>query len=437
MLALDSLVTDLMFFHEAPLDQQMLIDPFGGPEKAKEKKLLDPDMLDPRMEMEMSPSVPFRRRGERRLMIIDDAAPLRADPQDPIVQVDLRPAKDELIRMCDALPVRLGRLFALGAWGDAVLVARLARDLRAICLLGWALDPTIDVDGRRRASQLSRNEFETKLLAFEKRLDELSEDEILARLGGDVHFERRGDLLIVDVLEADGTWDQRKSVTMEMQLAALDRFSMLPGAPSVQVASGAIDVVDQSGAPKLAMGTQQLSKAEIEAEEKASSDKKAADRAAADQAAADQAAADQAAAEAKAATPAPPLSTGEIAGGVVLVFPADRLSPDAVAALGKRDWDHVVRATDKLPGSVRDRMQRDGAAWVAPLEFLSEVFLDGKPLTKPAFEAGARPLDGGARALDVHFPRFGPVTLLDVPGRGRFVTSLVGHDAEVAALVAR
>ena len=41
------------------------------------------------------------------------------------------------------------------------------------------------------------------------------------------------------------------------------------------------------------------------------------------------------------------------------------------------------------------------------------------------------------RAIDVHFPRFGPVVLFDVPGRGRFVSSVVGRDAEVAALVQR
>src|SRR5262245_59226760 len=134
MLALESLVTDLIFKQAAQLDQKTLIDALGGMEAAKQKKLLDPDMLDPRMEMELSPSMPFRRRGERRLMIIDDSQPLREDPQDPLIKVDLREAKEALIALCETLPVRLGRLFALGSWGDAVLVAREARDLRAISL---------------------------------------------------------------------------------------------------------------------------------------------------------------------------------------------------------------------------------------------------------------------------------------------------------------
>lgn len=393
MLALDSLVTDLIFSQAAQLDQKTLIDALGGVEEAKQKKLLDPDMLDPRMEMELSPSMPFRRRGERRLMIIDDSQPLREDPQDPLVKLDLRPAKEALIALCTTLPVRLGRLFALGSWGDAVLVARQARDLRAISLLSWVLDPQVDVDGKRRASQLSKSEFEAKIMAYEKRLDELDDEEIIASLTG-VTFERRGELLVVDVLGADGSWDQRASMALEAQLAALDRFSLLPGAPATK------RVAPAPPKPK--------------------------------------AAPEPAAAPPPPPEPVgPPLATAEVEGAVVIIFPAERFNLDVAAALGKRDWDQVIRAGDHLAGAVRDRIQRDGAGWVAPLEFLSEVFIDGKPLSKPAFEAGARTVDGGVRELEVHFPRFGSVMLLDVPGKGRFVSSLKQHTGAVVKLVAR
>ena len=117
-----------------------------------------------------------------------------------------------------------------------------------------------------------------------------------------------------------------------------------------------------------------------------------------------------------------------------LVFPAERFDLDVAAALGKRDWDQVVRGSDKLTGAMRDKIQRDGASWIAPLEFLSEVFVEGKPLTKAQFEKEARQLDG-ARALDVHFPRFGECVLLDIPGKGRFVTSLTERAERAAALV--
>ena len=232
-LSLDCIVTDLMFHGSAAIDQKTLIEGLGGEAALETKQLLDVDRLDPRAEMELSPSMPFRRRGERRLMIIDDQASTpRPDPgADPIIKTDLRPFKEQLITICQALPVRLGRVFALGTWGDAVIVARSVRDLRGVCLIPWALDPQIDIDGKRRQTPLSQKEFEAKLIAFEKRLEELDDNQIISRMNG-ITFERRGEVVVVDVLEADGTWDQRKSMAMEMQLGAWDSFSMIPGAPS-------------------------------------------------------------------------------------------------------------------------------------------------------------------------------------------------------------
>jgi hypothetical protein len=437
-LQFDSVVTDLMFQATAAFDQKTLVEGLGGQAALEGKQLVDVDMhLGQRAEMELSPSVPFRRRGERRLFIIDDQITPRQDPQnDPLIKTDLRPYKEALISICQQLPVRLGRLFALGSWGDAVLVARSARDLRGICLVPWALDPQTDMDGKRRATPLSQKEFEAKLLAFEKRLEELDDQQILSDLAG-LSFERRGDLVVVDVLEADGTWDQRKSMLMEQQLAAIERFSMIPGAPATQKPSE--------------RPTRSIRAAVVE-EQRAAADGKAgagggaggAGAAAAGKAGAGAAgkagAGAGAAAAGKAAPPAPPepkpepkgppIAAHDVGGAVVLVFPAERFDLDVAAALGKRDWDQVVRRTDNLPGEMRDKIQRDGAAWIAPIEFLSEVFVDGKPLTKAEFERTARS-ENGVRSLEVHFPRFGAVTLLEIAGKGRFVTSL--DDAARAA----
>ncbi len=412
MLQLDSIVTDLMFQATAAIDQQTLIDGLGGEDVLKTKQLLDVDRLDPRAEMELSPSMPFRRRGERRLMIIDDqATPPRQDPaNDPFIKVDLRPYKESLIASCQKLPVRLGRVFALGSWGDAVIVARSMRDVRAICLLPWALDPQVDVDGKRRQTPLSQKEFEGKLMAYEKRLEELDEQQIIARLSG-VNFERRGEVVVVDVLEADGTWDQRKSMLMEQQLAAVDTFSMIPGAPSTT----AKKEPPPAAAPK-PNGEHPKGTGSLAPTKKAAAPAK----------------------EAPKVEPpkpkGPPIAAKEIDGKVVLVFPQERFDLDVAAALGKRDWDTVVHSSDNLPGAIRDKIQREGASFVAPLEFLSEVFVEGKPLTKQQFEKEARSVDG-ARALDVHFPRFGEVVLLELPGKGRFVTSLTDRAERVVALV--
>jgi hypothetical protein len=400
MLQLDSIVTDLMFQASAAIDQKALIDGLGGEAALETKQLLDVDRLDPRAEMELSPSMPFRHRGERRLMIIDDQVNTtpRKDPgNDPVVKVDLRPFKEALIATCQKLPIRLGRVFALGTWGDAVIVARDVRDLRGICLVPYALDPQMDIDGKRRQTPLSQKEFEAKLLAYEKRLEELDEQQIIARLTG-VNFERRGEVVVVDVLEADGTWDQRNSMMLEQQLAAVDTFSMIPGAPS-------------------------------------STAKKAPEPAKKAEAAAAKPEPAPAPAPAKKEPPkGPPIAAKDIDGTIVLVFPAERFDLDVAAALGKRDWDQIVRTSDNLSGAVRDKIQRDGASWVAPLEFLSEVFVDGKPLSKAEFEKTATQVDG-AKSLEVHFPRFGDVVLFEIPGKGRFVTSLTKGAERVLALV--
>lgn len=405
-LQLDSLVTDLMFQASAAIDQKTLIEGLGGQEALETKQLLDVDRLDPRAEMELSPSMPFRRRGERRLMIIDDQIVTpRADPQtDPLIKEDLRAAKETLIGICQKLPIRLGRLFVLGSWGDAVIVARTVRDLRGIALLPWALDPQVDVDGKRRATPLSQKEFEAKILAYEKRLEELDDQQIIDGLKG-VNFERRGDVVVVDVLEADGSWDLRKSILMEQQLAASDRFSLIPGAPHPKGV----------GSPGGSLAQQQ--------KPAATASKPAA----------------TAAPKAEPPRPAPkpepkgpPLVAREVGKDVVLVFPPERFDLDVAAALGKRDWDQVVRSSDNLTGSMRDKIQRDGAMWIAPIEFLSEVFVDGKPLTKADFEKGATQTNG-VKALEVHFPRFGAVVLLEIAGKGRFVTSFQGDAAVQAA----
>jgi hypothetical protein len=400
-LQLDSLVTDLMFQASAAIDQKTLIDGLGGQAALETKQLLDIDRLDPRAEMELSPSMPFRRRGERRLLLIDDQAVTpRQDPQaDPFIKTDLRPHREALIAACQVLPLRLGRLFVLGSWGDAVIVARSARDLRGICLLPWALDPQVDLDGKRRQTPLSAKEFEAKILVFEKRLEELDEPQILAGLTG-VAFERRGDLLVVDVLEADGTWDQRRSMVMEQQLAAVERFSMIPGAPAAPAVSQrptrSIRPPTSPPGAKPAAGAKP--------------------------------------APAPAPEPkGPPLTVKELGGKIVLVFPAERFDLDVAAALGKRDWDQIVRRSDNLSGAIRDQIQREGAGWIAPIEFLSEVFVEGKPLTKAEFERTAQAGDG-VRSLEVHFPRFGEVTLLEISGKGRFVTSL-GDARRAAGLV--
>jgi hypothetical protein len=389
MLALDSPVLDLIFEVDAELDPETLIAALGGEEVARARLLVDPDQQPPDFEMQVSPSVPLRRRGERRLMIIDDSvAPMRGDPHgDPVVPIDLRAEKERLIAACEVLPVRIGRIFALGSWGDAVIVARRARDLRAVALQPWALDPRVDIDGRRRATPLSEDEIKEKLYAFEKRLDELDDADILADLGP-AALERRGEMLVVSALEADGTWDQRTSQQIEQALAAVDRFSVIPGAPA--------------GARREATPPQ---------EEPQGEDAQAA------------------------AADGEPLRIDEVGDRLVVVFPRERFSLDAAAALGTGAYDDLWAPQDAVDRAIRERIHREGAGFVAPLEFLSEVFVEGVPLSRHAFEEGAKDLATGARGLEVHCPRFGPALLVDLADGGRFLTSEIERAEAIVDLL--
>lgn len=388
-LSIDSLVTDLMFQSGDELDPKMLVEVLGGEDELAKKQVLDPDMQDPRFEMELSPSMPFRRRGERRLMLIDDSvAPMRPDPQaTSIIPIDLRPARDELIKVCAAVPIRVGRLFALGSWGDAVWVVRSFRDLRGLCLISWALDPAMDIDGRRRASPLGQNEFEEKLMSYDKRLDELDDEQIRESLG-DAKIEERDDgLIIIDLLEEDGTWDQKKSLLKEVAVASIDRFSHFPGAKNNEPA-----------------------KAPGEPEQEP---------------------------EQAPPTPAPepvveavsdtvPLKATTLGDSLLLIFPLQRFDLEVASKLGKKDWDSIITPADGIDGATKDVLYRAGADFVAPIEFFSEVFVKGKPLSKPQFEEAASSHEGkhaGVKSMEVQLPRFGPVVLLARPDGSRFVTS--------------
>jgi len=385
MLQPDSLVLDLMFRAESPPDPETLINALGA-DVARSRQLFDPDAVDPRIELQLSPSMPFRRREERRLMIIDDSvAPMRKDPQDAIVPVDLRDEKERLIDLVDRLDCRVGRIMTLGTWGEAVLVARTAADLRGIALLSWVLDPLVDADGRKRAQPLSKPDFEAKIAAYDKRLEELDERQILSDIGP-AKFERRGDLLVLDVLESDGTWDLRKSFAMEIALQATDRFSVIIGAPSGGARPASKPVPEPVPEPvPVPVG--------------------------------------------------PALRVVEREGRIVLVFPEQRWDLDIAAAIGKKDWEAVLRHNDPITAQVRDRVMNDGAGFLAPLEFLSEVFLDGKPLSRPQFDSGAQSHDGGVRTMEVHCPRYGSALLLDLNGKGRFITSEIAAGATILELL--
>jgi hypothetical protein len=120
---------------------------------------------------------------------------------------------------------------------------------------------------------------------------------------------------------------------------------------------------------------------------------------------------------------------------LLIFFPPSRFDLEVAAHLGKKDWSAILRDEDKMDGADKDTLYQHGADFVAGVEFLSEVFVEGKPLGKAEFEAGASISDSGLRSMEVHFPRFGPVMLISRPDGSRLVTSrLIGPDEVVGAI---
>jgi hypothetical protein len=390
MFPIDALVFDIILPATARPTAEHIKEALGE-EAAASRLVVDVDLDFPQLEAEISPTFLLRKRGDRRIYVVDESsAPMRQNPRaQPIVPRDLRAEKDRLVRLVGKMGARLGRMNAFGTWGDAVVVARSARDLRAVALLGWALDPVVDLEGRRRSQQLSQREFELKLASYEKRLDELDDATLLARVAP-ASLEKNGpkgaELLAIHVLsDRDGSWDIRKSYELEKRLAAVEKFSRIPGARQEPVAP------EPPPAPK-----------------------------------------------AEAPPPEPPRPAGppiramDLAGRVLLVVPAERFESETITALGKRPLDALTGA-DPVTGKQRDLIHQHGCAFIAPLAFLSEVFLDGKPLDRRRFEAEAVAGPDGARALEALLPRYGTVRVLEVGGK-RWVTSEL--QADPTALVA-
>jgi len=136
--------------------------------------------------------------------------------------------------------------------------------------------------------------------------------------------------------------------------------------------------------------------------------------------------------------PLAPLEVKELENSLVLLFPEERFDLEVAGRLGKKDWDAILAPHDPIDGAVKDTIYRDGADFVAPIEFLSEVFVDGKPLNKRLFTEQAISLQGaqqGAKTMAAHFPRFGPVLLIARENGSRIVTSMMHNTEQLLALL--
>ena len=374
------LVLDIIFDAKSEIDSDSFVAAFGGEDLLKTYTIFDPDTQDPRLEMELSPSYPFRRQRERRLMIIDnDFGALKQKEDQLVVTKDLRDKKKQLLDLFKNLPLRFARLFSLGTWGDAVWISKDAADFRAISLLGWALDPNTDEDGKTRETPLNQREFEAKLQAYPKRIEELDEETILQNIGS-ATLTKDEDHIVIDVLDEKGHWNLEDSARLEESMAALTSFSMIPGAPQVQANR------DEPKTPQ----TESVPTSDEDSDKKNDLD---------------------------------PITFKIIEGQMLLLIPDSVFDLAFAAKIGKKDWETVLGHVPTLSGAQKDLVYKQGLDFLTPIEFFSEVMLDGTPLTKKAFQDMAVETKAGVKTMQVRFPRFGEVQLLQTPDQKKWITS--------------
>ncbi len=371
MLSIDSLTLDLVFLRGKMPQEESLAALVPADEEEPRWQAIDAD-YQPEFEQQISPTAPFRRPEERRILAIDIAGgSLAAEEGAGFCNKDLRKDKELLLTIAADPAIRFARMGTLGGFADAVLVARSLQDIRAYALLLWVYSPMIDADGRSRSSQLPPTEIKKKAATFEKRIVELSEQDILEGMSG--NFTRHDDLVVVDFLNNEGGYDFRFATEGLLSIAAIDRFSHFAGAPA---------------GPKREEPKKEVVK------EKALAPK----------------------AEKK----SPGVVVKTLEDDAWFLF-SDGFTPAVAASMGNRDYDQFLKGVN-LEGRIRDRIYEHGANFAAPIEFLSEVFFDGKPLSKGTFEENAED-SGAGKSLKVMYPRYGAVTLLIDASDQRWVLS--------------
>lgn len=123
--------------------------------------------------------------------------------------------------------------------------------------------------------------------------------------------------------------------------------------------------------------------------------------------------------------------------GAIVICEAELGDTDILASYAVR------KVTGELPPGIQpslvDQLQGKRIDFAVQVEFLSEVFIDDKPLTKGFFEAESTALDfggGSLRSLEVLAPRLGRGTLLR-QGRDGIFVSRAGKLSLPSALLER
>lgn len=122
--------------------------------------------------------------------------------------------------------------------------------------------------------------------------------------------------------------------------------------------------------------------------------------------------------------------------GIVVAPRAELGEPEILAPFLVASVDGPL--PDGLSERLRPQLQGKAIDFAVAVDFLSEVFLNNRPLGRADFEAQAQALDLGGttvQALEVFAPRLGAGTLLRLAGKNAFISRRPGEPMPAALLL--
>lgn len=306
-------------------------------------------------------------------------------------------------------------LVAVGVYGVYAWAMVLVEDVRwlhGLVLLDWLYNPRLDERGGMvpEDDESPPDDLLRAKLAVFRQIWTPARSAAFARRLGQGALQPIDDLQALTLLGPDGGFDPRYWQQLAMQVAisevrALAAQSKDAGprpASSAPSGPGAIPPAPKAPAapPPPADGLSPLARAMKEAEERAASP----------------------APQRSEPPPEPPAQGPEARWargpqGLLLVVPSDGLDARTLKKLRESGTEGLTRR--EQPSAEDLQAWRDaGAHFVVELPSLSRLFLDGRPLDGPTFEAAAVRL-GPLSTLECHLPRVARVLALLVPADPR------------------
>lgn len=129
------------------------------------------------------------------------------------------------------------------------------------------------------------------------------------------------------------------------------------------------------------------------------------------------------------------IRAAELSGKPVLIIPKERFGLSVFEGIAK-GRPEALHKIDQIPSRVQEEIARKRVHFLAQLPSLSELFIDGRPLTKDAAQKLQEPVSGSEHLTFIaHMPRFGRVRVIGNEGDWWFFSDPEVEAADLRALL--